>query len=133
MSGKGCVSFSQTVTMSGSRWGFISGYSESLFFKRLTRVTSVNWERSFLWPVLWFMWRLLTKDQTLLLLLLGHICNSPSSPAMREASVLPVEEETATLSSILARGHPRTEGSGGLQYLGSRVRHNLPGRVQEDG
>ena len=44
MSGKGCVSFSQTITMSGSRWGFISGYSESLFFKRLTRVTSVNWE-----------------------------------------------------------------------------------------
>lgn len=54
MSGKGCVSFSQTITVSGSRWGFISRYSESLFFKTLTRVTSVTWERSFLWPVLWF-------------------------------------------------------------------------------
>ena len=37
----------------------------------------------------------------------------------------PLEEETATHSSTLAWRIPRTEESGGLQYMGSqRVRHD---------
>ena len=133
MSGKGCVSFSQTITVSGSRWGFISRYSESLFFKTLTRVTWSPGREVFCGLCCGSMWRLLTSDQTLFLLLLGHTCNSPSSPAMREASVLHVEKEMATHSSILAWGLPRTEWSGGQQSLGSQSQTRLSWQSSREG
>ena len=61
----------------------------------------------------------------------GAVAKNP--PAMREMQEMragslggedPLEEGTATHSSVLAQRIPRTEGPGGLQSTGSqRVRH----------
>ena len=44
-----------------------------------------------------------------------------------------METEMATQSSILARKFPWTEGPGGLQSMGSRKRHNLETKQQQQG
>ena len=52
--------------------------------------------------------------------------NLPALPDTRVLSLgqeVPLEEETATHSSVLAQGIPQTEESGGLQSIGpQRVR-----------
>lgn len=90
MSGKGRTSYSQTITVSESRWAFLAGYSEFFFLKMLTEGHLGQLGENFsvvCVVVLYGDYAPIT--QTLFLLLLGNTFHLPSSPAVTRGWVLP--------------------------------------------
>ena len=111
ISRKGRTSYSQTITVSESRWAFPAGYSESFFLKMLTEGYLGQLREKFSVAcvvVLYGDYSPIT--QTLFLLLLGHMFHSPSSPAVTVAeSYLAVQEEGCV--PFPSQSHPASSAS----------------------